>query len=734
MKKIKLDISGMHCAACSQRIEKVLGRKDGIESIFVNLATAKAIVEYDENTIDLNQIQSIIEGLGFKVTEEISGVDTEKANREKYMRGLKISFFISLILTIPLFSAMFFHMAGIHNMLMNGWVQLILATPVQFIIGYRFYKGAFKSLKSGSANMDVLIALGTSTAYFYSLYHLIKGIDEYYFESSAMIITLILLGKILENRAKGKTSEAIKKLMKLTPNTAVILRNGEEQTVDIDEVIVGDIIIIKPGEQIPVDGEIIYGNTSIDESMITGESIPVEKNIGDEVVGGTINKNGMIKFKANRIGKDTTLAKIIKMVEDAQGSKAPVQRLADKISGIFVPSVVIISIVTFIIWYFFSSQNGDMNKALISAVAVLVIACPCALGLATPTAIMVGTGKGAENGILIKSGEHLERAHDLDSIIFDKTGTITKGEPIVTNIYFENIDRKEFIALSASAEKASEHPLGESIVSFAIKNKVSTYEIEDFESFTGKGIKANIKRNEVLIGNRSLMDMWNIDLSHFENKKNELENEGKTSVLVAINKEIKGIIAIADTIKNESKEAIKMLKEMGIEIYMLTGDNKKTAIAIGNEVGIKEDNIFAEVLPDQKSQKVIELKNKGKKVGMVGDGINDAPALANADIGFAIGTGTDIAMEASDITLIKGDLRAIPKSIYLSKRTMRTIYQNLFWAFGYNTIGIPIAALGFLNPMVGSAAMALSSFSVLTNSLRLRRLDLRYDIVNKTIK
>ncbi|MDO5707683.1 MAG: heavy metal translocating P-type ATPase [Andreesenia angusta] len=720
MNKVKLDITGMHCAACSARIEKVLNRNKNVNSAVVNLATAKAIVEYNDQ-IDISDIISAIEGLGFGATEEVIGLDRERENREKEMKKLKFSFIFSLIFTIPLFSAMFFHMAGIHNILMNGWFQLALATPVQFIIGFRFYKGAIKSLKSGAANMDVLIALGTSAAYFYSLYHVLSGIEVYYFESSAMIITLILLGKMLETRAKGKTSEAIKKLMGLAPKTATIIRDGVEKVVDIDEVIIGDIIFIRPGEKIPVDGIVIEGRSTIDESMLTGESMPVNKVEGDEVVAGTINKNGNIKFKTTRIGKDTVLSQIIKMVEDAQGSKAPVQRLADKISGIFVPAVVIIAIITFILWLII---NGDMNKALISAVAVLVIACPCALGLATPTAIMVGTGKGAENGILIKSGEHLERAHDLNAVILDKTGTITEGQPRVTDIYAKEIDEERLISLAASAEKGSEHPLGEAIVNYALERKIELLEMKDFDSITGKGIKGNIENRDIAIGNTSLMESLNIDFSEIVMAKEKFENEGKTAVVIAIDGIASGVIAVADTIKDSSKEAIEMLKDMGIDVYMLTGDNLKTARAIGKEVGLSEDKIFAEVLPEHKSEKVLELKKEGKCVGMVGDGINDAPALANADIGFAIGTGTDIAMEAADITLIKGDLRSIPKSIYLSKRTMRTIYQNLFWAFAYNSLGIPIAALGFLNPMIGGAAMAFSSVSVLTNSLRLKNVKL----------
>lgn len=721
MNKLKLDIGGMTCAACSARIEKMLNRNENISNAVVNLAAAKAIVEHNDN-ITTEEIIGIVENLGFTAKEEVAGVDMEKENREKELKKLKTLLVISTILTIPLFSAMFFHMAGVHNILMNGWFQLALATPVQFIIGARFYKGAVKSLKGGSANMDVLIALGTSAAYFYSLYHVLVGIDVYYFESSAMIITLILLGKTLETVAKGKTSEAIKNLMGLAPNNAIVIRDGEEKLVDIDEVMVGDVILVKPGEKIPVDGKVIEGSTTVDEAMLTGESMPAKKEVGDEVTGGTINNNGSIKFEATRVGKDTALSQIIRLVEEAQGSKAPVQRLADKISGIFVPVVVAIAIVTFIVWMIVT--KGDMNKSLLSAVAVLVIACPCALGLATPTAIMVGTGKGAENGILIKSGEHLEKAHSIDSIILDKTGTITEGKPIVTDIYTDGIEENELVFLTATAEKNSEHPLGEAIVNHASENNIALGDIAEFNSITGKGIEAVISDKKVTVGNRYLMDSQNIDISSLLEKKSELEDDGKTAMVVAVDNKAVGLVAVADTVKDSSREAIEELKRMGIDIYMMTGDNEKTAKAIGRQVGIDEYKIFAEVLPENKAAKVDELKAKGKVVGMVGDGINDAPALASADTGFAIGTGTDIAMEASDVTLMKGELTTIPKAIHLSKRTMRTIYQNLFWAFGYNTLGIPVAALGFLNPMIAGAAMAFSSVSVLTNSLRLKRIKL----------
>ncbi|WP_427338130.1 copper-translocating P-type ATPase [Caloranaerobacter sp. DY30410] len=607
-------------------------------------------------------------------------------------------------------------MAGIHTILDNGYVQLALATPVQFIIGYRFYKGAYHSLKGGGANMDVLVALGTSSAYFYSLYNLIVGVKEYYFEASAVIITLILLGKMLEAIAKGRTSEAIKKLMNLQAKTARVIRDGKELDIPVEEVVVGDIVVVRPGEKIPVDGVVIEGNSSVDESMLTGESIPVDKKEGDEVIGATINKHGTFKFKATKIGKDTVLSQIIKLVEEAQGSKAPVQRLADKVAGIFVPAVIGIAVLTFVIWYF---VNGDFANALINAVAVLVIACPCALGLATPTAIMVGTGKGAENGILIKGGEYLEKAHQINTLVFDKTGTITKGEPEVTDIISFNKSKEDILKFAAIAEKASEHPLGQAIVKKGEESGIKLIDPERFNAIPGHGIFAVVEGNEIYLGNRKLMKDKNIDIKDIEDEIVNLENQGKTAMILSVNGRVEGIIAVADTVKEHSREAIKELKSMGIEVYMITGDNERTAKAIAREVGI--ENVIAEVLPEHKAQEVEKLKAQGKKVGMVGDGINDAPALAKADIGFAIGTGTDVAIEAADITLMKGDLRGIVLAIRLSRKTMRTIKQNLFWAFFYNTAGIPLAALGFLNPMIAGAAMAFSSVSVVSNSLRLKR-------------
>lgn len=714
-------IEGMTCTACSTRVDKVLNKIDGIVKANVNLSTNKALVEFPSGLISDEELIKVVEKAGYKAEIEVErDLDREKELREKEIKSLKTSFIISAILSLPLFSAMFFHMAGannaLSNLLNNGWFQLILATPVQFIIGYRFYKGAYNSLRGGGANMDVLIAMGTSAAYFFSIYNLAIGVPEYYFEASAVIITLIILGNTFEAVAKGKTSEAIKKLMGLQPKTARVVRDEVEMDIPIEQLIVGDIVVVRPGERVPVDGIIVEGNSSLDESMITGESIPIDKTIDDQVIGATINKFGAFKFKATKIGKDTVLSQIIKLVEDAQGSKAPIQRLADQISGIFVPIVVVIALVTVL---GFTYIAGNFNTGLINAIAVLVIACPCALGLATPTAIMVGTGKAAENGILIKSGEHLERTHKMDTIIFDKTGTITRGEPELTNILtFNEYDRDEILRIAASVEKASEHPLGQSIVKKAEEESMKLSDPESFMSITGKGLRADFEGKKVLIGNKRLMIENNISIENKENDLLRLQEEGKTAMLLSLDGVLSGIIAVADQIKDTSLEAIKELQKMGLEVYMITGDNERTAKAIAKEVGITK--VLADVLPENKSEVVERLKSEGKHVGMVGDGINDAPALAAADVGFAIGTGTDVAMEAADITLMRGDLNGVVTAIRLSHRTMKTIKQNLFWAFFYNTVGIPIAALGFLNPMVAGAAMAFSSVSVVTNSLRLK--------------
>ncbi|SHE70855.1 Cu+-exporting ATPase [Tissierella praeacuta DSM 18095] len=716
--KTTLIVEGMTCAACSSRVEKVLNKQEGVVKATVNLSTNKAVVEYPSGVIDEDILVKIIEKAGYKAEVEIErDLDREKELREKEIKSLKTSFIFSAALSLPLFSAMFFHMAGIHTILTNGWFQLILATPVQFLIGYRFYKGAYNSLRGGGANMDVLVSMGTSSAYFYSIYNLITGVHEYYFEASAVIITLILLGKTFEAVAKGKTSEAIKKLIGLQPKTARIIKDGVEMDISIEKVEIGYIVVVRPGERIPVDGIVVEGNSAVDESMITGESIPIDKTVDDEVIGATINKFGTFKFRATKIGKDTVLSQIIKLVEDAQGSKAPVQRLADKIAGVFVPVVVVIALITFLGFYLI---GGNFNIGLINAVAVLVIACPCALGLATPTAIMVGTGKGAENGILIKSGEHLERAHKIDTIVFDKTGTITKGEPEVTDIIsFNDMDRDEILRIAASVERTSEHPLGQSIVKKGEEELLKLLEPEKFIAIPGKGLKATFEGKEVFIGNRKLMSDNNISIAKGEEILLKLEEEGKTAMLLSLDNKLSGILAVADKIKETSRDAIEELKNMGLDIYMITGDNKRTAKAIAKEVGIT--NVLAEVLPENKAEVVEEIKSRGKNVGMVGDGINDAPALAAADVGFAIGTGTDVAMEAADITLMRGDLSSIVTAIRLSHRTMRTIKQNLFWAFFYNSIGIPFAALGFLDPMIAGAAMAFSSVSVVTNSLRLKK-------------
>lgn len=714
---VKLLIEGMTCSACSARVEKALNKVKGVEEANVNLTLNRGTISYIPGEVEVKELIEVIEKTGYKAeVEEKKDADREKETRQKEIKSLKRSFIISAILSLPLFSAMFFHMAGIDTILNNGYFQLVLATPVQFIIGYRFYKGAFNSLRGGGANMDVLVSMGTSAAYFFSIYNLLSGVEEYYFEASAVIITLILLGKTFEAVAKGKTSEAIKKLMGLQPKTARIVKDGVEKDISIDEVEVGDIVEVRPGERIPVDGILVEGNSSIDESMITGESIPVDKKVGEKVVGATINKFGTFKFETEKVGKDTALAQIIKLVEDAQGSKAPVQRLADKISGVFVPTVLLIALGTFLIWYF---VKGDFTHALVSSVAVLVIACPCALGLATPTAIMVGTGKGAEMGILIKGGEHLEKTHELDTIVFDKTGTITKGEPEVTDIVGFGENENTILRLASIAEKSSEHPLGQAIVNKGKEKEMDLIESEKFLAIPGKGISTVIEGRTIRIGNKKLMKDADIKVERAEKELIRLEDEGKTAMLLSIDGEIKGIIAVADSVKESSKEAIDGLKDMGIDIYMITGDNERTAKAIAKEVGI--ENVLAEVLPENKAEVVEDIRGKGKKVGMVGDGINDAPALAAADIGFAIGTGTDVAMEAADITLMGGDLKDIAKAIKLSKRTMKIIKQNLFWAFGYNTAGIPIAAMGFLNPMIAGAAMAFSSVSVVTNSLRLKR-------------
>lgn len=726
--QLKLDITGMTCAACSSRIEKVLNKMDSVEAN-VNLAMESAAISFDKEHVSSNDIISRIEKLGYGV--RFDEAEQKQQYKEEELKQKKHKFLLSVMLSIPLLYTMLAHIPidlwlPMPHLLMNPWFQFLLATPVQFYIGGQFYVGAFKALKNKSANMDVLVALGTSAAYFYSLAEGVKSfgntnyLPHLYFETSAVLITLILLGKLFETMAKGKTTIAISKLLSLQAKEATVIRAGKEFQIPIEEVKVSDLVLVKPGEKIPVDGVVSFGQSSVDESMITGESIPVEKSVGNQVIGSTMNKNGTLTIKAVKVGKDTALAGIIKIVEEAQGSKAPIQRVADTISGYFVPVVVVISLITFLIWYFFV-YPGEFSAALETAIAVLVIACPCALGLATPTSIMVGTGKGAEIGILFKGGEHLETAHKINAIILDKTGTITKGQPMVTDfIAYE--EEKKVLQYLVSAEKSSEHPLAEAIVKYGVEKRSSTLPVKRFKAVPGYGIEAKIGEDEIFVGTRKLMNLKNISSILGEQDLTRLENEGKTAMFIAINSNIMGVVAVADTVKESAKLAVQQLHQLGIDVFMLTGDNERTAKAIANQVGIA--NVIAEVLPEEKANHVKQLQQKGLKVAMVGDGINDAPALAVADIGIAIGTGTDVAIEAADITILGGELTLIPKAITLSKKTMQNIRQNLFWALVYNSGGIPIAALGLLAPWVAGAAMAFSSVSVVSNSLRLKRVNI----------
>ena len=721
--KTTLAISGMTCAACATRIEKELNKVDGVVNANVNLANEKASIEYIPGRTTINQLIAAVKKAGYSATfSEAATVDAEKETRENEYKSQRNKFLLGALLSVWFLPQMISDLQ-VHygwdvgfQYHINPWIQLLLATPVQFFVGGHFYRDAFNALRGGSANMATLVALGTSAAYFYSLVITLIGAEAgLYYEASAIIITLIVLGKLLEVRAKGQTSDAIKKLMGLQAKTARVIRNGEEIDIPIEEVVVGDVIFVRAGEKIPVDGEITEGNSTIDESMLTGESLPVSKNVGDPVIGATVNKHGSFRFKATRVGVDTALAQIIKLVEEAQGSKAPIQKLADKISGVFVPVVIGIALVTFIITFF---VNG-FTPALVSAVAVLVIACPCALGLATPTAVMVGTGKGAENGVLIKGAEHLESAHRVTTVVLDKTGTITKGEPEVTDIIsLKNFQEEELLLLAGSAERGSEHPLGEAIVNGAREKGLSLSDPVNFNAIPGHGIEVRVEDKTIHIGNKKLMQKEGIPFELIVKQMEELESQGKTAMLMAINNELAGLLAVADTVKETSAEAIAKLKEMGIEVLMITGDNQRTAEAIGKQVGVNQ--ILAEVLPQDKSAEVEKLMKEGKIVAMVGDGINDAPALAVADIGIAIGTGTDVAIEAADVTLMRGDLIGIVDTIRLSKTTMRKIRQNLFWAFAYNTILIPVAAVGLLNPVLAGAAMAFSSVSVVGNTLFLR--------------
>lgn len=732
--KAEFELLGMTCAACSGRIEKGLNKLPGVKQAVVNLALEAGTVEYNPEQISIQDMIKKVENLGYQAKVKMDKDQDIEGYREKEIEKQKGKFIFSLILSIPLFWSMVGHFEFtsfiyVPDMFMNPWVQLALAAPVQFFIGKQFYVGAYKALKNKSANMDVLVALGTSAAFFYSLYQSILSIGsnahmvELYYETSAILITLIILGKLFEARAKGRSSKAIKKLMGLQAKTATVLREGEEIEIPLEEVIAGEIIYVKPGEKIPVDGEIIEGQSALDESMLTGESVPVDKTAGDTVIGSTINKNGFLKIKATKVGKDTALSQIIKVVEEAQGSKAPIQRIADRISGIFVPIVVAIAVVTFLVWYIWVSP-GNFAEALEKLIAVLVIACPCALGLATPTSIMAGSGRAAEYGVLFKGGEHLELTHEITTVVLDKTGTVTHGKPVLTDVIIErNVEEKTFLQLVGSAEKQSEHPLAEAIVK-GIKDKgIMLFNPVEFEAIPGYGIKAKVDGKDLLIGTRRLMDKYDVNVQSAKPDMETLEENGKTAMLVAVDGKYAGIVAVADTIKETSRDAINRLRKLGIEVIMITGDNKRTAQAIADEVGI--DSAIAEVLPEGKAEEVKKLQNLGKKVAMVGDGINDAPALAVADMGMAIGTGTDVAMEAADITLMRGDLNSIADAILMSKKTIRNIKQNLFWAFAYNTLGIPVAALGFLAPWLAGAAMAFSSVSVVLNALRLQRVKIK---------
>ena len=718
VERIELAISGMTCAACSARVEKKLNALVGVQEATVNLATGRATVKYIPGLTEPTEVRKAVENLGYGANwVQEDDQDREAQARQKEIRLQVIRFSVAAILYLPLGWMMVAMMFGWHQFMLNPWTQLILATPVQFLAGWQFYRGAYHSLRSGGANMDVLVALGTSVAYFYSVVAVLKGWHDLYFESAAIVITLILLGKYLEAVAKGKTSEAIKKLIGLQPKTARIVRDGVEIDIPVNEVQAGDVVLVRPGEKIPVDGEIIEGFSSVDESMLTGESIPVEKGPGSEVVGASVNKQGSFTFRVTKVGKDTALAQIIRMVEAAQGSKAPIQRLADKVSGIFVPVVVVIALLTFIGWY---GSGAGITEALIHMTTVLVIACPCALGLATPTAIMVGTGVGAEKGILIKGGEHLERAGRVNTIVLDKTGTITKGEPTVTNVLvMAPFTEGELLQSVASGEKKSEHPLGQAILKVAVERGTQLMEVTDFLALPGKGIRYHLDQSIWHVGNETLAHSLNIDISSILAAKNEWEEEGKTVMIAIVDDRLAGAIAVADTVKDHAREAIQELMGMGMEVYMLTGDQERTAQAIARQVGI--EHVIAEVLPEHKAEVIQELKNTGKIVAMVGDGINDAPALAIADVGLAIGTGTDVAIESASITLMRGELTTIAMAIKLSRRTLSKIRQNLFWAFIYNVIGIPLAAFGLLTPIMGGAAMAFSSVSVVTNSLLLKR-------------
>ena len=742
-KKSIFPVGGMTCASCVTRVEVALSSVPGVISASVNLASEKATVEYTDGT-DVSDLRRAVKDAGYELGPETERLEDVNVAAQRELRGIRNRFIFAAVLASSIMALMWAPLfAG------KPYLLWVLATPVQFWAGWRFYRGAWGALRHRTADMNTLVAVGTSAAYFYSMIAVLfptlfaaSGVElGLYFDTSAMIITLILLGRFLETRARGQTSEAIRKLIALNPKTALIIRDGEEKEIAIEDAQVGDLILVRPGERVPVDGIIREGYSSIDESTITGESIPIEKKAGDEVIGASINKTGSFKFEATRVGKDTTLAQIIRLVDEAQGSKAPIQRLADVIASYFVPTVIGIATITFIVWYF-TGPSPALTYAVLNFVAVLIIACPCAMGLATPTAIVVGIGKGAEHGILIRSAETLERSHKIGAVLLDKTGTLTWGEPNVTDIIaLSSSSQDEILRLAASTEYGSEHPLGEAIVRAASKKKLEISPASDFNAIPGHGVEASVEGKKLLLGNLRLMRDKRIPLNAMGEEAERLRSEGKTVMFLSIDSQIAGTIALADTLKPNAKAAVDALHNMGIEVMMLTGDNRHTAESIAQSVGI--DRVLAEVLPEHKAQEVKKLQEEGKVVAMAGDGINDAPALAQADVGIAVGTGTDVAMEAGNITLISGDLTGIATAVSLSKRIMRTIKQNLFWAFAYNTALIPVAAgvlylafrqtgvpsglhfilgdYGFLNPILAAAAMAASSITVVSNSLRLRR-------------
>jgi len=757
--RVTLGLIGMTCSSCAGVIEKTLSKVPGVTSATVNLANNSGTVQFDPSIVGVDELIAAVKGAGYDAvikTEKLPGaadkVDVQAIAQAKALKHERNLFIFSLVLAFPAFlismvppfmttvplwvaNVLGNTVGGAWDPMMVGkYLAFALVTPIQFYAGAQFYRGFWHALKRRSGNMDTLIAIGTSAAYFYSVAAtFVPSLEAQpvFYETAGLLITFVLLGKLLEARAKGKTGDAIKKLMGLAAKTARVVRGGLELDIPVEEVVAGDVIVVRPGEKVPVDGVLIEGSSAVDESMLTGESIPVEKNAGDNVIGATMNKLGSFKFRATKVGADTALAQIVRLVEDAQGSKAPVQRFADRISSIFVPAVVSVSVLTFLAWMFvvpnfvdpsFYATTAPFVMALLAGTAVIVVACPCALGLATPTAIMVGTGKGAENGILIKSGDALETAYKIKAIVFDKTGTLTHGKPVVTEFEaFAGFDRDEFYRLAAALEKSSEHPLAEAIVNYANQNSLVLADVAGFAAVPGHGVEGVVEGRRVALGNRRLMIRENVDVSAYSARIEQLEGEGKTVMLTAIDGAAAGLIAVADTLKDNSKEAVARLTEMGVEVFMITGDNRRTAEAIASQAGIAPDHVLAEVLPENKAEEVAKLQAKGLVTAMVGDGINDTPALAKADVGIAMGGGTDVAMETGGIVLIKNDLRDVVTAIELSRATMRKIYQNFFWALGYNTLGIPIAALGLLRPELAGAAMALSSVSVVLSSLMLRR-------------